>query len=234
MIWPICKKEMKTYFVSPIAYILIAVFLGISGYFFAIISCYWKIASLEAPLWNMGVILLFISPLLTMRLLAEEKRQQTMELLLTSPIKVYQLVLGKYCGALLLYLIAITLTFPFPLFLKLYGNPEMGPILSGYLGLFIMSASFVSIGLFASSLSENQIVAAILSFAMLLFLWIIRWAEETVGGIWREVLENLSFFNHYENLQKGVIDSVDIFFYLAIIFTFLFLTVRVIESRRWR
>lgn len=252
-IWAICKKEIKTYFTSPIAYVVITVFLVLIGFFFYSLIWWFNSQSLQmaqnqyyyqqlninqmvySPLFhNMSIILLLMVPLLTMRLFSEEKKRQTDELLFTSPISVNQIILGKYFASLFVLVVMLFLTGIFSIFVFAYGNPEPAPILNGYLGLFLMGAAFISAGIFFSSLTENQIVSAILTFGALLLFWILNWASYSAGGMWKSVLNYLSFFQHFDNMTRGILDTTDLVYYLSFIFLGLFLTHSVIQSRRWR
>ena len=252
-IWAICKKEIKTYFTSPIAYVVITVFLVLIGFFFYSLIWLFNSQSIQmaqnqyyyqqlninqmvySPLFhNMSIILLLMIPLLTMRLFSEEKRRQTDELLFTSPISVNQIILGKYFASLFVLLVMLFLTGILSIFVFSYGNPELAPILSGYLGLFLVGAAFLAVGIFFSSLTENQIVSAILTFGALLLFWILNWASYSAGGMWKSVLNYLSFFQHFDDMTRGILDTTDVIYYLSFIFLGLFLTHSVIQSRRWR
>jgi ABC-2 type transport system permease protein len=249
----IAGRELKAYFVSPIAYVVFTVFFIISGWFFFNILSLYNLQSLQAVRYpalmerlnlhemvlrphsyNLSIILLLMIPVLTMRLWAEEKQSGTVELLLTSPLKLAEIVLGKYLSALTLLLVMMTLAFQYPLILIVFGNPEWGPIITTYLGLFLMGAAFLAVGFFASSLTENQTVAAIIGFGTLLFFWVISWASHTVGTTFGEVLSYLSLMEHFDQFSKGILDTKDIVFYLSFSFFGLFLTHRVIESHGWR
>ena len=252
-IWAICKKEIKTYFTSPIAYVVITVFLVLIGFFFYSLIWWFNSQSLQmaqnqyyyqqlninqmvySPLFhNMSIILLLMVPLLTMRLFSEEKKRQTDELLFTSPISVNQIILGKYLASLFVLLVMLFLTGILSIFVFSYGNPELAPILSGYLGLFLVGAAFMAVGIFFSSVTENQIVSAILTFGALLLFWILNWASYSAGGMWKSVLNYLSFFQHFDAMTRGILDTTDLVYYLSFIFLGLFLTHSVIQSRRWR
>jgi ABC-2 type transport system permease protein len=252
-IWAICKKEIKTYFTSPIAYVVITVFLVLIGFFFYSLIWLFNSQSLQmaqnqyyyqqlninqmvySPLFhNMSIILLLMVPLLTMRLFSEEKKRQTDELLFTSPISVNQIILGKYFASLFVLLVMLFLTGILSIFVFSYGNPELAPILSGYLGLILVGAAFLAVGIFFSSLTENQIVSAILTFGALLLFWILNWASYSAGGMWKSVLNYLSFFQHFDEMTRGILDTTDVVYYLSFIFLGLFLTHSVIQSRRWR
>lgn len=249
----ITSKEFKSYFYSPIAYVLIAFFTFLSGYmFFNICKAYmiqmimsarypWFAERLNLtdfivrPLYgNLSVILMLLVPIMTMRLFAEEKRLGTSELLYTSPLRSIDIMLGKFLSAFLLFLIMIAFTLPFPIILLKYGNPEKGVIMTTYLGLILMGASFISLGMFASAITENQIIAAVVSFSMLLIFWLIGWASQAVGEIGEKVFSYLSFFEHFNNFTKGLIDTRDITYYLSFTVSGCFLTYITIESNRWR
>ena len=252
-VWSITKKELKAYFTSPIAYAVIAVFMLLVGFFFYSLVWWFNSQSMQmaqnpyyaqqvninqmvySPLFhNISIILLLMLPLLTMRLFAEEKRIGTEELLFTSPISVNQIILGKYLASLVVLAVMLLLTGLLSLFAFATGNPETAPVLVGYLGLFLMGAAFIAVGIFFSSLTENQIVAAILTFGALLLFWILSWATSSAGGMWKEVLNYLSFFQHFDGMTRGILDTADLVYYLSFSFFGLFLTHAVIQSRRWR
>ncbi len=252
-IWAIFKKEIKTYFTSPIAYVVITVFLVLIGFFFYSLIWWFNSQSIQmaqnqysfqqlninqmvySPLFqNMSIILLLMIPLLTMRLFSEEKKINTDELLYTCPISINQIILGKYFASLFILLAMLLLTGILSIFTFAYGNPELLPILNGYLGLFLQGAAFIAVGIFFSSLTENQIVAAILTFGTLLLFWILNWASYSVGGMWKSVLNYLSFIHHFDGMTRGILDTTDLVYYLSFIFLGLFLTHSVIQSRRWR
>ncbi|HWQ09875.1 MAG TPA: ABC transporter permease subunit [Holophaga sp.] len=252
-VWSLVKKEVRAYFSSPIAYVVIAGFLLLTGYFFYSLISWFNAAAMQmmqnpyyaqqvninemvfSPLFhNMTVILILVAPLLTMRLLAEEKKSGTDELLFTSPLSVGEIVLGKYIAALVMWTIMLGLTALLSVFAFAYGNPELAPWLTGYLGLFLMGALFIAIGLFFSSLTENQIVAAFLTVVTLLLLLVLNWVTSSGGGSWRAVLGYLSFSGHFEDMTRGILDTKDIVYYLTFSFFGLFLAHSVIQSRRWR
>lgn len=252
-IWAICKKEIKAYFTSPIAYVVITVFLVLVGFFFYSLIWWFNAQSIQmarnpyyfqqmninqmvySPLFhNISIILLLMIPLLTMRLFSEEKKINTDELLYTSPLSISQIILGKYLASLFVLVVMLLLTGILSIFIFAYGNPEVAPILNGYLGLFLMGAAFIAAGIFFSSLTENQIVSAILTFGTLLLFWILNWASYSAGGIWKSVLNYLSIFQHFDDLTKGILDTTDIVYYVSFALFGLFLTHSVIQSRRWR
>ena len=252
-VWPIYKKELRLYFTSPVAYVLLTIFLLIAGYFFYSIFAFFTRASMQAamnpqmgrdlnvtesvlrPLFaNLSVILLLLMPLLTMRLFAEERRAGTIELLLTYPVRDGAVLVGKYLAAFTVYTVMIAGTLLYPLLLVIVrAQPESGPLATGYLGLLLMGAMFLAVGVFASSLTENQIVAAIVTFGLLLMFWIIGWTAEIVGGPLGTVLTHLSILEHNDTFAKGVLDTKDIIYYINFTALALFLTLRSLEARRW-
>jgi ABC-2 type transport system permease protein len=252
-IWTVARKELRSYFTSPIAYVVITVFLVLVGFFFYSLIWWFNSQSMQmaqnqyyysqlninqqvfGPLFhNMSIILLLMLPLLTMRLFSEEKKIGTEELLYTSPISITQIILGKFLASLLVLLTMLGLVALLSVFTFAYGNPEFAPVPIGFLGLFLMGAAFIAIGIFFSSLTENQIVSAILTFGALLFFWIINWASNSAGGFWKDVLNYVSFFQHFDNLTQGILDTTDVIYYTSFSFFGLFLTHSVIQSRRWR
>ncbi|MGQ9619269.1 MAG: ABC transporter permease subunit [Candidatus Aminicenantia bacterium] len=249
----IAQKELKVYFVSPMAYVLIGVFLLISGFFFYNILMYFNLQSIQyganpyygsqlninqfvysSYFHNTSIILLLILPLLTMRLFAEEKRLGTDELLFTSPLSTWQIVIGKFISAVVILLIMLIATGIYSIFTFLYGNPQLEPILTGYLGLLLLGSAFIAIGIFTSSLTENQIVAAVLGFGTLLLFWVISWASDNVGPLWRGILTHLSIFEHFEDMVKGVVDAEDLVYYVSLAFFGLFIAHFTIEAKKWR
>jgi ABC-2 type transport system permease protein len=252
-IWSIAKRELRAYFSSPIAYVAVAVFLLLVGFFFYSLVWWFNSQAMQmaqnpyyaqqvninqmvfSPLFhNMSIILLLMLPLLTMRLFAEEKKTGTEELLYTSPVSIAQIILGKYVASLIVLALMLGLTWILAAFVFVFGNPEVAPFLNGYLGLFLMGAAFIAVGLFFSSLTENQIVAAVLTFGALLLFWVLSWAASSAGGLWKGTLEYLSFFQHFDDMTRGILDTKDLVYYLSFAFFALFLTHAVIQSRRWR
>jgi len=252
-IWTITKKELKSFLYSPIAYILTAFFLLVSGFFFYNILVWANDQTMRMmqsgqglnhininqmlfePFFNnMTIILMFLLPMLTMRLFADEKKMRTEELLLTSPLRLSAIIIGKYLTALIIYAIILLLTATYAIFVFVYGNPELAPLLTAYLGLFLLGAVFIAIGLFASALTENQVIAAVISFSSIILIWVISWVGESGPEAWRGILTYLSFFSHFKNMVSGVIDTQDIVYYLTFIFLGLYLTRSIFEFRKWR
>jgi len=231
----VTQRELKSYFVSPVAYIVTAFFLLMSGFLFAGILANTHEATLRYLLSNVSVLFLFISPMLTMRLIAEEQRSGTIELLLTNPIRDAEFVIGKYLSALVLMLVMLVITLYYPALLFLLGgNPDRGPILSGYLGVILLGAAFLAIGLFASSLTQNQIVAAVIAFALLLVLWLADVLQNFASGPIADVVSYLSVNNHFQEFSSGIIDTKDVLYFLTLAVAGVFLAYLSTQTRRWR
>src|SRR6185436_4156216 len=249
----IAQKELKSYFASPIAYIVIGFSAILFGWFFVNLLYYFDRMSLQAgigqggpetvnvndmlisPLFlNVSVILLFTLPLVTMRTYSEEKRSGTIELLLTAPLTDVQIVIGKFIGGLVLYAAMLGVTLVHLGFLFAFGNPEWRPVVTGYLGLLLMGGCFLSLGLFVSSLTKNQIVAGMITFALFLMFWVINWISTFTGPTTQNVLNYLSITEHLNDFTKGVIDTKHLVYYVSFIAFSLFLTVRAVDSERWR
>jgi gliding motility-associated transport system permease protein len=251
--WHIFKREFSSFFVSPVAYVVMAVFLVIIGIlFYANTLWYYQTSfsmyqdpymsqginitdDLIRPLFaNISVILMFMIPALTMRLFSEEKRSGTIELLLTYPVRDTEVILGKCLATLAFFVVILAVTLVFPIFLFVVSEPEIGPILTAYLGCFLLGATFIAIGTFASATTENQIIAALLAFGMNLTFWIIGWISTTGGGMLTTILEYFSIINHYDPLTQGILNSKDIIYFISVCGLFVFLTNRVLLSKKWR
>lgn len=252
-IWSLMKKELRSYFSSPVAYVVLFAFTLIFGYFFYNLVMWFNLQAMQmaqnpyyaqqinvnemvfTPLFhNMVLVLVLLTPLLTMRLLAEEKKNGTDELLYTSPLSVGQIVLGKYLAALVMLAVMLGLTALLSLFAFAFGNPELAPWLTGYLGLFLLGAAALAVGLFFSSLTENQIVAAILTFLTLLLFLVLNWLSQIGSGSWQGVVGYLSLSSHFEDLPKGIFDLKDAVYFVSLAGFGLFLAHSVLQSRRWR
>jgi ABC-2 type transport system permease protein len=229
-----CKKELKSYFDSPIAYIIITIFLLISGWFFFSDLFLVNQATLRNLFGIIPFIFMFFIPAITMRLLSEEKKSGTIEILLTLPVKDRQIILGKFLAGMILISVAVILTLVYAFTLSGLGSLDFGPVVTGYLGLILLGATYLSIGIFTSSLTQNQIVAFILSFLIIFVLYMLDNVLIFVPGFLAPVLEYLSVNYHFSNISRGVIDSRDVIYYLSLVFFFLFLAVRVLSSRKWR
>jgi ABC-2 type transport system permease protein len=249
----IYKRELMYFYNSVIAYVVITIFMLLAGYFFYNLVAYFNLTSVQAmqnpytaqqlnltqsvlqPLFgNLAILILLIVPLLTMRLLSEERKSGTAELLFSYPITDWDVIAGKYLAAVTVYLSMLVLTLFYTLLLDLYAEPELGAIMTGYLGLILIGMAFIAMGLFFSSLGENQIVAAVLTFGFSLIFLIIGWASPFVSAGLGNVLDQLSILTHFDNFSKGIIDTNDLVYYVLFIAFFLFLCSRVLESNRWR
>jgi ABC-2 type transport system permease protein len=244
----IARKDLRNYFSSPLAYIVMAFFLLLMGWMFFNLLSYYVMSqsnfspltmgqkpnlndSLIRPLFgNMNVVLLFIAPAITMRLLAEERRDHTIELLVTAPIRSWQIVLGKFLAGLGMMLVMVGTTLVYPLIMEAVCHPDWGVVLASYFGLVLLCATYSAIGLFWSSCTENQVVAAILTFGTALFFWLISWAAHRAGPIWSDVLDYFSLIGHFSNFGLGILETTDIIYYLSFTGFALFLTNLSVEA----
>jgi ABC-2 type transport system permease protein len=233
-VWAVATRELHSYFLSPLAYVVIALFLALSGYLFALILSSSREASLRGLVSNVSVLFLFIVPAVSMRLLAEEQRTGTVELLLTNPVQEWEIVAGKFLASIMLILVMLALTLLFPLFLFVFGNPDRGPIITGYIGVLLQAAAFLAVGLWASSLTQNQIVAALVAFALLLILWLSDNLGQFLGGSIGAIVSYTSVVNHFSSFPQGVIETKDVIYYLTVIAAGLILSTLSLQSRRYR
>jgi ABC-2 type transport system permease protein len=246
----IARKELRSYFASPIAWVILALFAAVFGVFFNLFLWGFLRASLgqfgagqsvnvnlymiRPLLQNTSVIVLFVLPMVTMRTYAEEKRSGTIELLLTSPVTDFQIIMGKFLGALGLYAAMLLVTLVGVALLFAFGSPEWRPIASAYLGLLLLGACFISVGLLVSSLTRNQIVAGVATFVVFLTLWIIGWLGDFTGPTTSRIVSYLSITDHFDDFSKGVLDTKHLVYYLSVITFGLFLTAKAVDSERWR
>jgi ABC-2 type transport system permease protein len=247
----IAGKELRSYFASPMGYILIGLFALLFGAFFYVhlngfVERSQRMGGMGGGgvnvnedmirylLHNVAIIILFVMPLVTMRTYAEEKRSGTIELLLTSPITDMQIIMGKFLGSMGLFVAMLLITAVDIALLFRLGNPEWKPVLVGYLGLLLMGGCFLSVGLLISSMTKNQIVAGFITFAVFLTLWILNWFSETVGPTTRTILSFLSITEHLDDFTRGIIDTKHLVYYLSFITFGLFLTAKAVDSERWR
>ena len=247
----ITSKELKAYFSTPIAYVVIGFFALLFGWFFYVMLIIFNQQSLQQgfegpgganinqqlirPLFlNASVILLFVLPLITMRTYSEEKRSGTIELLLTSPVTDVQIIIGKFLGAMVLYGAMLLVTMIHTALLFSYGNPEWRPVVTGYLGLLLMGGCFISVGLLISSLTNNQIVSGMVTFAVFLLLWVINWPASFSGPTTQNVLNYLSITDHFDDFTKGILDTKHLIYYFSVISFGLFLTARSVDTERWK
>jgi ABC-2 type transport system permease protein len=251
----IAGKELRSYFASPVAYVLLAAYLALGGYFFyALLTAFNQTLQIYTMmrnpemmsrfnlnqmvviplLHNMSVLLIFIVPAITMRMFPEEKRAGTYELLLTSPVRVGEIVLGKFLGGLVLVLLMVALSGLFGLLLLAYGNPELPMMLAGYLGLALMATVFLALGTLISSFTENVVIAYVGALFALLVLYTIGWLGETIQGVGGGLVRYASITEHFTELTKGIIDTKDLVYFATLLVVGLFLTQRSVESVRWR
>lgn len=247
----IAGKELRGYFSSPIGWVVCGLFALMFGYFFDVYVEMFAKNSMQAQmgqggpmninmslirplLSNAAIVILFVLPSITMRTYSEEKRSGTIELLLTSPITDWEIILGKFFGAMGLYSVMLLATMAYMTILFAYGQPEWRPLISGYLGLLLMGGSFISMGLFISSLTKNQIVAGIGTFIASLLFWVIGWMGDNASPTVSAILTYLSITEHFDDFAKGVIDSKHVIFYLSFITFGLFLTSKSVDTERWK
>ena len=252
-VWIIAKRDLGSFLNSPIFYKTSQVFLIIYSFIFFNILNFFSFQSLQAgqlqamgmslnlnemvvepSLQNMSVILLMIIPVITMRSFAEEKKTKTFRLLLSSPVPLREIVFGKFLACMIVVTVMVLISSYSIGFLFLLGEPELGPVITGYAGVVLMAGCYVSVGVFASSLTDNQIVAAVLTFGFSLFMWIIGWGAQAAGATTGKVLQFLSIADHMERFLKGIVDTSDLVYYLSFILLSLFLCNRVLDSNRWR
>jgi ABC-2 type transport system permease protein len=248
----IAQKELRSYFASPIAYILIGFWALLYGYFYASLLAYFVRQSMQMSQFggqqpvnineqmirllfqNVTILVLFLMPGITMRTYSEEKRSGTIELLLTSPVTDWQIILGKFFGAMAMYAAMLAVTLIHIAFLFYFGDPEWKPIATTYLGLLLFGGCFISVGLLISSLTKNQIVAFTASFGVFLLLWIIDWMGSFAGPTVSALLTYMSVIGHLEDFTKGVLDTKHLVYYLSFISFGLFLTAKSVDMERWR
>jgi gliding motility-associated transport system permease protein len=234
-IWTITKKELRSFFDSLMAYIMLIAFLGFSGFFTWLYGSdvfFTGQASLQSFFGIAYWTLFFFIPALTMRMLAEENRAGTIEMLLTKPISQWDVVSGKFLATLSLIVIALLLTLPYYITVATLGNIDHGAVISGYLGLILMSAAYIGIGIFTSSISNNQIVAFLLALFIGIFFHIIfDVLSGSMTGILGEVFNFLSLSTHFESISRGVIDTKDIIYFLSIAFVGLFASEAVLTQK---
>jgi ABC-2 type transport system permease protein len=248
----ICRKELRSYFASPVAYLLLTMFALLFGFFFWSSLAFFVRIGLESQqrgqpfpmnineqlirplLSNVSVIGLFFIPMITMRLFAEEKRTGTIELLATSPVRDIEFIIGKWLAAMCLYGCLLLFTAINFAFLFAYGKPDWKPLAIGYLGLLLQAGGLLAVGTFISTLTKNQIIAGAATFGVCLMLWVLEWVSGFDTSAWARTLSYMSVVTHFESFAKGVIDTKDAVYYITLIFFGLFLTSRSMESLRWR
>jgi len=251
--WIIAKRDLGSFFNSPIFYVITTVFLIIYSYIFVNILSFFSMQSMqsgqfqqmgialninemviEPSFQNMAVVLLLIIPIVTMRSFAEEKKSKTFRLLLSSPVHLKEIIWGKFLACMIVITLMVLISSYSIGFLFMIGEPDIGPVLTGYLGILLTAGCYVSIGIFASSLTENQIVAAIITFGFSLFMWVIGWGAQTANSTTGQVLQYLSVIEHMDRFLKGMIETSDLAYFLSFIIFGLFLCYRTLDSNRWR
>ena len=251
--WIIAKRDLGSFFNSPIFYVITTVFLIIYSYIFVNILSFFSMQSMqsgqfqqmgmalninemviEPSFQNMAVVLLLIIPIVTMRSFAEEKKSKTFRLLLSSPVDLKEIIWGKFLACMIVITLMVLISSYSIGFLFMIGEPDIGPVLTGYLGILLTAACYVSVGIFASSLTENQIVAAVITFGFSLFMWVIGWGSQAANSTTGQVLEYLSVIEHMDRFLKGMIETSDLTYYLSFIIFGLFLCYRTLDSNRWR
>lgn len=230
--YAIFKREVKAYFYSPIAYILIGMFIFISSIFF-LQNLFGQVGDFTGNLSSMMFLMIIIVPVLTMRTLAEDRKSGNEVLLITSPVSLTGIIVGKYLAALFVFLVMTVITFIYPLILIAFGSSLTAQLVGGYLGFILLGAACISVGVFASSLTENQIIAAVISVIGLLTMWVIDFVARFTGGIVSKVLNWFSLASRYDDFGRGVLSLSPIIYYISFSAVFIFLTIRVIDRRRW-
>jgi len=231
-LFAIIRRELGSYLSSPLGYVVIFVYFLIGGFFFWLITASSRAASMTYVFQNQMFLYLISTPLITMRLWSEEEKSGTAELLKTSPLTIWEIVVGKYLGACSFFLIISSVTLVYLIFLFALGNPDVMPLVANYLGYFLGVMAFFSIGLFASTITENQIISAIITLVVLLGLWVIGVGGDHVQGVLGVFFKYISIMSHTDDFFKGIIDLSHVFYLLSLIFLGLFLSVKVLESKR--
>ncbi len=230
----IFKKEFKSYFLSPIGYIFVGVFMALASLFFTNGILYTQMADISLMFSDINIVYLFLASLLTMRLLAEERGKKTDQLLMSSPVSITEIVLGKYLAAMAVFGVTLIFTLVFPTIMYIYGNPALSEIISSYIGFILLWGAFISVGVFISSLTESQMIAGVLTFASLLLIYFVSWFQQSVQNpIAQKIISLFSLLARYGEFQNGVLNVENIIYYFSFIFVFLFLTVSVIDKRRF-
>jgi len=225
-------KEVKSYFYSPMAYILIGLFILLTSIFFMPYFEYGY-GLFNNILDTMGFILIVVIPILTMRILAEDRKNGTEVLLITSPVNITSIVIGKFLAVYFVFFVMTALTFVFPIVMVAFGAKFTTQLVGGYIGFLLLGATYIAVGVFASSLTENQVIAVIISYVSLLIMWLADSLSTLVGGFAAKVLSWFSILSRYDDFNRGILGLSPVVYYLSFTAVFLFLTIRVIEKRRW-
>lgn len=232
--WAICRKELQMYFYSPVAYVAFAFYFLLAGFFFANDFLYSMTVDIRPLFSNMILFYLFIIPLLTMRLVSDELRQGTDELLLTSPANITEIILGKYAAAVTVHLLLVVCSLLYPAIMGVYGELDQPVLWLSYFGLLLLGAAMMAVGLFCSTLSSHQMVAGIAAFAMLLLLWVVDWLGYSIFTSGKDFFGLFSIVQRLTNFQKGIFDLPDVLFYITMIVLFVVLSIQTLERKRWR
>lgn len=229
----IAGRELRSYFVSPMGYVVLAFYLGVCGLIFVLTVTHPQAqADMSGMFHTMVFVALMMIPVITMGLLSQEQASGSLELLMTNPVRDIEVVIGKYLGALGLFLLVLIGSLEFPLIMNAFGDPDWMAILSGYLGVLLVGMAFIAVGLFASTLVANQIAAAVLAYVILLFFWLIGWLEMASEGVIGKIAKNISILENFQDFARGIIDSRPIIFFASLIVFALFLSVRSLENKR--
>ena len=230
----IFKKELKGYFMSPLGYVFMGVFILLNSFFFVNGPIAYGIADVGSLFSNVNVIFLFLISILTMRLLAEEKNKKTDQLLLTAPVSVTDIVLGKYFAALGVFLITLVVSLVLPITLFIFADPPLGECIGGYIGFILLWAALISVGVFISALTETQMISAVFTFGVLLLINYFDFIASSVSNEFiSKLITSLSLFRRYSDFQTGILNIEHVVFFISVVFIFLFFTIRVIEKRRY-
>ena len=231
----VALKEIQIYFSSPVAYIVALIFMALSGFFFVRdLGNPFPEASMSNFFQGATFLLIPLAPALTMRLLAEEQKLGTIELLLTSPVRDWEVILGKYAACVVFLLFLLALTSYYVILLLVFATPDPGPIYSGYIGLLLYGMAALSVGILTSTLTSNQIIAAVVGTGILVVLYATSFVSDVVTGVWATIFTQLGFTVHFNDFDRGIIDSTHIVYFVTATALFLFLSIRALESRRWR
>ncbi len=232
-IMTIFSREIKSFYVSPLYYIIGFIYLALTGYFFTIDLYYIRTAMMENSMYNIGFFTILFLSILCINLIAEEKSNGTFEIIMTSPISSLEYVIGKYLAVLVVYSSLLFMTLLYPLLLMIFGSPDMGVILSGYLGLFLLGSAVLGLGLIATSVTKSQLVAAVLGVSLALFAYIISWISDMFYSV-KDILQAISITNYFVAFTKGMIDMQNIYFFLIWIMVCLAIATLFVESYKWK
>jgi ABC-2 type transport system permease protein len=232
-VWVVASRDFRSYFGSPVAYAVLVVFLAVTGYFFTLFLFHTREANMQSLFRSMGMVLIFLIPALTMRLLAEEKRSRTLDLVLACPVRDSEVILGKYLGSLAFYGVMLLMTLHYPLILAVVGDLDYVPIVVGYLGAFLLGGAILATGLWSSSLTESQVVAYVIAFGIVLLMWSVNSIGSYTGSALSEIVKFLSISQHYDDFTRGILDGRHVVFYVSWTVVFLGLSILSLRLRRW-